>query len=945
MAAAHDNLVRYVRGLVVRPETDRHTDAGLLDRYVAVGDEMSFAALVDRHGPLVLHVCWRVLGDRHDAEDAFQTTFLVLARKAASVRPRETLTAWLHGVAYRVALKARLARTRRDRRTVGDAGNATDARPDPLSDLSARELLGLVDGEVNRLPEAYRLPVVLCCLEGRSLEEAARQLGWSAGSVKGRLQRGRARLHDRLLRRGLTLSAILAASEFSRGAGSGTMAALATRTVHAAIGLAAARGCRGGIVAQAAALATRHINSSVLARPKLLGMLGLALLAAGFWAVRPNVSPPTAAPDVRSRPVGTDRVRPAAPEDVATGNRGIVPEDPRRVELSGRVFDPTGSPLAGARLYVGYSVRRLTPDTRTFDVAYSVRATTDPDGRFQFTLVDSDLDARWLDDSRPAVVAVAGDYGPAWAEIPGSGETADLNLRLGDDLPLTGRVLDQDRRPVAGVRVLVREVFGDSEDGVTHYLRGDFDTWYPGRWRGPLPEQPPDVTTDADGRFRMTGLGRDRVVSLALEGRSIQRTILTAVTRSAVPDPRRVQAAGFEYRAAPSRTVRGVVCDRATGRPMTAAGVWAMPSGSRTVTDEDGRFEIVGCPKAPQGCAIVVQPPAGRSYFTARAPVPESSDPDPVTVDVALTNGIALSGTVIDRATGKPPRAAVIEYYPLFPNVHSSRLSLCSGQAASSVPVAPDGTYTLAVLPGPGVVCVGASPRDSYAEAAVDEGALARFFGDGVQRGMGRCLFVTSGPGGREILQVNRFHALAPINPGEQAGSVRLDFELERARPVRGTVAGPDGTPLDGVEVVGLTAVPDEERLATSSFTVTGLNPRGGRSLSFRQAGKRLGTALTVRGDEPGPLTVRLEPCGRVCGRLVDRAGNPVPGVTVCLGGAFTFALTTESDRDGRFSASVLPGQTYSLWLSSARRTQKNVGQIRVQPGRDQDLGDLRLTD
>jgi RNA polymerase sigma factor (sigma-70 family) len=944
MAAAHDNLVRYVRGLVVRPETDRFTDAALLDRYVSAGDETSFAALVDRHGPLVLHVCRRVLGDPHDAEDAFQTAFLVLARKAASVRPRETLTAWLHGVAYRVALKARLARIRHNRRTVGDAGIAADARPDPLSDLSARELLGLVDGEVHGLPEAYRLPVILCCLEGRSLEEAARQLGWSPGSVKGRLQRGRAQLHNRLLRRGLTLSAILTASEFSRGAGSGTMAALATSTAHAAIRFAAARESRGGI-ANAAALAAPRIKSAVLAKSKLLAVLACALLAAGFWARRPDVSPPTEAPDNRSRPVGTERVRPAAPEDVAKRNRGGEPKDPRHVELSGHVLDPAGRPLAGARLYVGYSVRRLTPDSRNLDVAYPVRATSDPDGRFRFTFVDSDLDARWLDDSRPAVVAVAGDYGPAWAEIPMSGETADLNLRLVEDLPLTGRVLDQDRRPVAGVRVRVREVFGDSEEGVTRYLLGDFDTWYPRRWRGPLPEQPPDVTTDADGRFSMTGLGRDRVVSLALDGRSIEQTVLTAVTRSSVPDPRRVRAAGFEYRAARSRTVRGVVRDRASGRPVTGAGVWATPNGSRTFTDENGRYEIVGCPKAPQGCAIVIQPPAGQSYFIARASVPESSDLDPVTVDVALMNGIALSGNVIDRATGKPPRAAVVEYYPLFPNVHSSRLSLCSAQAASSVPVSPDGTYTLAVLPGPGVVCVGASPRDSYAEAAVDEGALAMFFGDGVKRGMGRCLFVASGPGGRELLQVNRFNALAPINPGEQAGSVRLDFELERARPIPGTVVGPDGKPLDGVEVVGLTAMPDEERLVTSSFTVTGLNPHGARPLSFRHAGKALGTALSVRGDETGPLTVRLEPCGRVRGRLVDRAGSPVPGIPVCLGGGFTFTLTTESDRDGRFCASVLPGQTYSLWLSSVRRMQKNVGQIRVQPGRDQNLGDLRLTD
>src|SRR5438874_12734667 len=141
MAAGRETLVRYFRRLVIPPESDKATDAALLGRFISERDETAFAALVDRHGPLVLRVCRRVLGDVHDAEDAFQAAFLVLARKAATVYPREALTAWLHGVAYRVALKARAARVRRLR-----AGPPVppDARPDPLDELSARELLALV---------------------------------------------------------------------------------------------------------------------------------------------------------------------------------------------------------------------------------------------------------------------------------------------------------------------------------------------------------------------------------------------------------------------------------------------------------------------------------------------------------------------------------------------------------------------------------------------------------------------------------------------------------------------------------------------------------------------------------------------------------------------------------------------------------------------------------
>ena len=184
MPAGPDTLLRYIHRLVVRSTPDEASDTALLGRFISARDEKAFAALVDRHGPLVFHVCRRVLGDVHDAEDAFQAAFLVLARKAARVHPREALAAWLHGVARRVALKARSARARKLREAQSAAALPADPRSDPLAELSARELLMIIDEEVQRLPEVYRLPVILCCLEGRSLEEAARQLASSPAAAK-----------------------------------------------------------------------------------------------------------------------------------------------------------------------------------------------------------------------------------------------------------------------------------------------------------------------------------------------------------------------------------------------------------------------------------------------------------------------------------------------------------------------------------------------------------------------------------------------------------------------------------------------------------------------------------------------------------------------------------------------------------------------------------------
>jgi RNA polymerase sigma factor (sigma-70 family) len=152
-----------------------------------------------RHGPMVLGVCRRLLGDVHEAEDVFQAVFLVLARRASRLRQPEALAGFLHTIAVRLARKAYAAKRQRQRiETSADATEPVDPRPHPLDVISGRELLALLDEEIARLPERYRLPLVLCLLQGRTVEEAARLLGWSLGSLRGRLTRGRERLRQRL---------------------------------------------------------------------------------------------------------------------------------------------------------------------------------------------------------------------------------------------------------------------------------------------------------------------------------------------------------------------------------------------------------------------------------------------------------------------------------------------------------------------------------------------------------------------------------------------------------------------------------------------------------------------------------------------------------------------------------------------------------------------------
>jgi RNA polymerase sigma factor (sigma-70 family) len=175
------------------------TDRQLLERFVTLNDPDAFRVLIDRHGPMVLAVCRAVLREQHDAEDAFQNTFLALARRAGTIKDNETIAPWLHRVALRAARKARFkaCRDRARERLRQDSG---PERPFDPPDLT---FIPLLREEVNRLPDSYRLPVVLCYLEGITNQEAAARLRCPIGTIKGRLWRARQTLRDRLSRRGL----------------------------------------------------------------------------------------------------------------------------------------------------------------------------------------------------------------------------------------------------------------------------------------------------------------------------------------------------------------------------------------------------------------------------------------------------------------------------------------------------------------------------------------------------------------------------------------------------------------------------------------------------------------------------------------------------------------------------------------------------------------------
>jgi C-terminal peptidase prc len=305
-------LLGHVRKLLAAGAAAARPDRELVERFAQARDEEAFEALVRRHGPMVFRVCRRVLGRAHEAEDAFQATFLVLARKAASLRDQASVGSWLYGVASRVALKARTSV-----RLAGPAARrpAAGGGAGPLEELTLAEARAALDEELARLPEKYRGPLVLCCLEGRARDEAALELGLPLSTLKSRLEQARELLRRRLARRGLGLPAVLSAALLT-GEAAAVPAALLRATARCAVlfesGLL---GAEAPAPAGALALAKGALN--VMPTGKLIALSAAALFALALAAAGAAMRRPAAAP--------------AAPAVAAADPAGRLTELARRI--------------------------------------------------------------------------------------------------------------------------------------------------------------------------------------------------------------------------------------------------------------------------------------------------------------------------------------------------------------------------------------------------------------------------------------------------------------------------------------------------------------------------------------------------------------------------------------------------------------------------------------
>jgi hypothetical protein len=476
----------------------------------------------------------------------------------------------------------------------------------------------------------------------------------------------------------------------------------------------------------------------------------------------------------------------------------------------------------------------------------------------------------------------------------------------------------------------------------------------------------PELITDADGRFRLTGVGRERMVGLVFEGSSIARTQITAVTRSmpstaqmTIPDDVEkgpVVGADFQIAIPPTRVIEGVVRDLKTGDVLAGVGVqsWKFPNGRRdgdrsirTLTDAQGHFRLVGMPKGP-GNQIVAVPSDEQPYLMRTADVPDMPGLEPVNVDFELHRGIWITGRVTDRVTGKPVSTAELYYMPFLSNGYAQGLPefLSRGFGAASVTAdyqdryqtGADGTYRLVGLPGLAIVEV-FEGTDSY---RVRQGASDIHWEKG-ERGE----FSPSANPWRWDAT-----AMKEINPAEGGAVTDLDFALDPGGQVEITAVDPAGQPITNLLVSGSTPRIGGGRLDSATFIATGLGPSEQRVLSLLHRQRGLGKSVLVRPEDQGKkITVQLETLARIKGRLVDQDHKPVTGRGVMFHNVPVgipprgIPLANEiTNSDGGFDGTIQTGLSFTASVQGIPGNPTIVKELSAEPGETIDLGTIDVT-
>jgi protocatechuate 3,4-dioxygenase beta subunit len=671
------------------------------------------------------------------------------------------------------------------------------------------------------------------------------------------------------------------------------------------------------------------------------------LLAAGLAGAGLLTHQALAAKESAGNPVATTQATAEEPKPAPPAAPPKAPpaagreEADQALEVTGQVLDADGKPCAGAKLSLWTDAVKKPADM-------PVLAVTDADGRFRLQVGKADR------ERGAKIVAKGKDQGPDWIEVAKLDKRTSVTLHLAkDDVPINGRIIDLEGQPVAGATIEVGRLEESSLGPWIELAKKGVSNHYDRDLAAEALDGATTVTTGKDGRFRMSGFGRDRVVLLRVRGEGIEHCVFWVITRDELvaglrTGPYGTYSATFTHHALPSKPIVGTVRDRATGKPLAGITVLSSYYNNRWArTDEKGEYRIDGAAKHDKYSVSAGSAP----YLNCtKMDIADTPGLEPLRVDFDLDRGVAITGRLTDKTTGKPVRG-YLGYIPLAdnPNVKNfSELGKLHIIASDEGHAKADGSFTVTAIPGPGVLTARADDEDQFLPAEPEGIKLA------------------------QNIILDGYHAVIPVNPSDSdPKSTHIDVALVPGRALTGTVVGPDGQPLVGARAAGLGAVPkffdrSEGKLATPSFTVSGLSPKKSRTVLLIHPEKKLAKLLTIRPDDPGPLTVRLEAPGTLVGQLVDAQGKPLAGAQVSallsfkpedtkdlpadlrFNGQLWFKLITgegTTDQNGKFRIEgLVPGLKYLLNVKKEMEILPGYTRddLTVESGRANDLGELK---
>jgi RNA polymerase sigma factor (sigma-70 family) len=984
--------MHHIRTLVASEHYRTLGDGQLLTLFTIEQDQLAFRALVRRHGPLVLGICRRMLGDAADLDDVFQATFLVLARKASSIRRQPSVAGWLASVAFRLASRQRKRIDKRCKheqpvRNAEDIAEANPMATDPAQRASVRELGVIVDQEVQRLQPKMREAMVLCHLEGLGLAEAAKRLNCPVPTLKRRLAKAREIMRQRLTRRGVTLSAAAAAFLFAEQAARATVP---LKLVHAA--------CRGGIAyaakpvvsaavsAQAALLAKGILKTSVIVKLTVV----IAVLATGFGGLSTAVVLDRHARAAQAADI-TAEAPPAPPPAKQTPAQQVkqpvlqpLAKQAEMQHLRVKVLDSQDKPVADAKIHSS-----IWTDEKGFKANRDYQ--TDAEGVAQIELPKTYQIVRlWASKKSFASIFANWEQG----ELASGGRLpAEYIIRLEQAVTAGGRIVDEQGKPIEGADVRV-EVAGDLKP-----VNGD------GRARYDSNLANGAVKTDADGLWQIANVPNHPLAKLLLfishpdfqsdteyGGIQSRASVTTAMLREGTANltlQRGVIVKGrvMEPNGTPIKDAIVIVGDRPYMTRLT----------SKFPTDADGSYKLPAL--APGETNLTVMAP-GWAPQMRKVKLQAGLEPQ----DFRMEPGKPIRLLIVDAA-GKPiPKAYVsivgwkgsesIESmhnpnHPKVPDTKIPRQSDADGKWewlwAPDSPVklqvalkgypeteleieggAPLRTVTLAgalKITGRVTDRVTGKPIPTFTVIPVvvfHKDLLAAERGHALVGKDGQYSFVPDRSDVGLRLRIEAMGYKTQDGPEFRLGQETArtqDFQLEPSPPLTGVVLDPNGQPLANAEVQ--MATPAESATITSDFRHKLFTDAEGR-FAFPDPGEACAVLARAEGGfahaefpagqhDLGKL--RLQPWASLRGQFHD-AGKPVLGATVFLAAIqvhsnekprIDASMQTVTDAAGRFEFPRVPPGPVQVrvhlgpWEESSYRSGPSVA-MDLKPGQAAEL-------